>query len=189
VSWAASKAFIWDAARVNLPSGRKCISMATYPAESAGDDSWGRATEYLKYSIEIYSKKYYEYPWNSATTVSGVALGMEYPGIVFCLSNLKKSNLWGDITHEIGHNWFPMIVGTNERKYMWMDEGFNTFINQYSTKIFNHGEYDDTAARPARGIIGLINRTKDPLMVAPEAMGLNAYGQYYRHASRRCIGS
>ncbi|HEX3387201.1 MAG TPA: M1 family metallopeptidase, partial [Mucilaginibacter sp.] len=179
VSWAASKAFIWDAARVNLPSGRKCISMATYPAESAGDNSWGRATEYLKYSIEIYSKKYYEYPWNSAVTVSGVALGMEYPGIVFCLSNLEKGQLWGDITHEIGHNWFPMIVGSNERKYMWMDEGFNTFINQYSTKMFNHGEYDDTTARPARGIVGLINRTKDPLMIAPEAIGLNAYGQYY----------
>jgi hypothetical protein len=179
VSWAASKAFIWDAARVNLPSGRKAISMATYPAESAGDDSWGRATEYLKYSIEIYSKKYFEYPWNSAVTVSGVALGMEYPGIVFCLSNLKKGQLWGDITHEIGHNWFPMIVGSNERKYMWQDEGFNTFINEYSTKMFNHGEYDDTSARPARAIVGLINRIKDPLMVAPEAMGLNAYGQYY----------
>jgi len=179
VSWAASKAFIWDAARVKLPSGRACISMAAYPAESAGDDSWGRATEYLKYSIEIYSKKYYEYPWNSAVTVSGVALGMEYPGIVFCLDNLKKGDLWGDITHEIGHNWFPMIVGTNERKYMWMDEGFNTFINEYSTKMFNHGEYDDTTARPARNIVGFINRINDPLMVAPEAMGLNAYGQYY----------
>lgn len=179
VSWAASKAFIWDAARINFPSGRKGISMATYPVESAGDDSWGRATEYLKYSIEIYSKKYYEYPWNSAVTVSGVALGMEYPGIVFCLDNLKKGNLWGDITHEIGHNWFPMIVGSNERKYMWQDEGFNTFINQYSTQQFNHGEYDDTAARPARNLTGYFKALKDPLMIAPESMGLNDYGQYY----------
>ncbi|MFI5137584.1 MAG: hypothetical protein ACHQIM_07135 [Sphingobacteriales bacterium] len=95
VSWAASTAFIWDAARVNLPSGRKCIAMSTYPAESAGNDSWGRSTEYLKYSIEIYSGKYFEYPWNSATSVSGVALGMEYPGIIFCLSNLKNGRLWG----------------------------------------------------------------------------------------------
>jgi len=179
VSWAASKAFIWDAARVNFPSGRKGIAMATYPVESAGDDSWGRATEYLKYSIEIYSKKYYEYPWNSAVTVSGVALGMEYPGIVFCLDNLKKGNLWGDVTHEIGHNWFPMIVGSNERKYMWQDEGFNTFINEYSTRMFNHGEYDDTTARPAHNLVGYLKRLKDPLMVAPEAMGLNDYGQYY----------
>ncbi|MEO6850314.1 MAG: M1 family metallopeptidase, partial [Mucilaginibacter sp.] len=131
VSWAASTAFIWDAARVNFPSGRKGIAMSAYPVESSGNKSWGRSTEYLKYSMEIYSAKYFEYPWNSAVSVSGVALGMEYPGIIFCLSNLKNGQLWNDVTHEIGHNWFPMIVGSNERKYMWQDEGFNTFINEY----------------------------------------------------------
>jgi hypothetical protein len=183
VAWAASKAFIWDAARVTLPSGRKCIAMAAYPAESAGNDSWGRGTEYLKYSIEIYSKKYFEYPWNSAVTVAGVALGMEYPGAVFCLDNLKKGSLWGDITHEIGHNWFPMIVGSNERKYMWQDEGFNTFINEYSTRMFNHGEYADTNARPAHNLVGYLKRLNDPLMIAPEAMGMNDYGQYYYKTS------
>jgi hypothetical protein len=177
VSWAASKAFIWDAARVNFPSGRKGIAMSTYPVESSGNDSWGRSTEYLKYSIEIYSDKYFEYPWNSAVNVSGVALGMEYPGIIFCLSNLKKGGLWGDVTHEIGHNWFPMIVGSNERKYMWMDEGFNTFINEYSTEKFNHGEYFNTKNRPANGIARMMTTEKDPLMVAPEAQ--NEYGQYY----------
>ncbi len=177
VSWAASNAFIWDAARVNFPSGRKGIAMSTYPVESSGNDSWGRSTEYLKGSMEIYSQEYFEYPWNSAVSVSGVALGMEYPGIIFCLSNLKKGNLWGDITHEIGHNWFPMIVGSNERKYMWMDEGFNTFINEYSTKMFNNGEYDNPKARPANQIAFMMGREKDPLMVAPEAQ--NEYGQYY----------
>jgi hypothetical protein len=177
VSWAASTAFIWDAARVNLPSGRKCIAMSTYPVESSGNDSWGRSTEYLKNSIEIYSAKYFEYPWNGATSVSGVALGMEYPGIIFCLSNLKNGSLWGDITHEIGHNWFPMIVGTNERKYMWMDEGFNTFINEYSTEKFNNGEYFNSKNRPANQIGRMMLREKDPLMTAPEAQ--NEYGQYY----------
>jgi len=177
VSWAASQAFIWDAAKVNLPSGRKCISQSTYPVESSGNDSWGRSTEYLKYSIEIYSDKYFEYPWNSATSVSGVALGMEYPGIIFCLSNLKNGQLWGDITHEIGHNWFPMIVGTNERKFMWMDEGFNTFINEYSTEKFNNGEYFNSKNRPANMIARMMPRLKDPLMTAPEAQ--NDYGQYY----------
>ncbi|HZY38996.1 MAG TPA: M1 family metallopeptidase [Mucilaginibacter sp.] len=177
VSWAASPAFIWDAAKVNLPSGRKCISQSTYPVESSGNDSWGRSTEYLKYSIEIYSDKYFEYPWNSATSVSGVALGMEYPGIIFCLSNLKNGNLWGDITHEIGHNWFPMIVGTNERKFMWMDEGFNTFINEYSTEKFNNGEYFNSKNRMANQIARMMPREKDPLMTPPEAQ--NEYGQYY----------
>jgi hypothetical protein len=177
VSWAASPAFIWDAARVNFPSGRKGIAMATYPVENSAADGWGRATEYLKNSMEIYSKAYYEYPWNSATAVSGVALGMEYPGIVFCLSSIKNDQLWHDVTHEIGHNWFPMIVGTNERKYMWMDEGFNTFINAYASEKFNNGEYKS----PQRATPNFKN-SKDPLMTPPEAMGVGRadYGQYYQ---------
>ena len=176
VSWAASPAFIWDAARVNFPSGRKGIAMSAYPEESAGDDSWSRSTEYLKNSMEIYSAKYFEYPWNSAVSVSGVALGMEYPGIIFCLSNLKDEKLWGDITHEIGHNWFPMIVGTNERKYMWMDEGFNTFINEYATRQFNHGEYISHKKKEAPDLKNML-KANDPLMTPSEAD--NDYGQYY----------
>ncbi len=179
IAWAASKAFIWDAARVNFPSGRKGIAMSVYPKESAGDDAWSRSTEYLKHSMEIYSKLYYEYPWNSAVNVSGVALGMEYPGIIFCLSNFKRGKLWGDVTHEIGHNWFPMIVGSNERKYMWQDEGFNTFINYYASKEFNKGEYFDESELNAQGILQQYKNSKDPLMTPPEAIGLNDYGQYY----------
>lgn len=179
VAWAASKAFIWDAAKVNFPSGRKGIAMSAYPKESAGNDAWGRSTEYLKHSMEIYSKKYFEYPWNSAVNVSGVALGMEYPGIIFCLSNYKKAKLWDDITHEIGHNWFPMIVGSNERKYMWQDEGFNTFINDYASKEFNNGEYFNANDLNAQSILQQYKSSKDPLMTPPEAIGLNDYGQYY----------
>ncbi|MFD0749326.1 M1 family metallopeptidase [Mucilaginibacter calamicampi] len=179
VAWAASKAFIWDAASVNLPSGRKAIAMSAYPKESAGNDAWGRSTEYLKNSMEIYSKKYFEYPWNSAVNVSGVALGMEYPGIIFCLSNYKNGKLWGDVTHEIGHNWFPMIVGSNERKYMWQDEGFNTFINDYAAKEFNNGEYFSATELNAQSVLQQYKSSKDPLMTPPEAIGLNDYGQYY----------
>lgn len=179
VSWAASRAFIWDAAKVNLPSGRPAIAMSAYPVESAGQDAYGRSTEYLKRSMELYSSRYFEYPWNSAVSVAGVALGMEYPGIIFCRSDLKKGNLWGDVTHEIGHNWFPMIVGSNERRFMWMDEGFNTWINQYSTAEFNHGEYLDTSHSIARGLTRAFAREKDPLMTAPEAINLRDYGLYY----------
>jgi hypothetical protein len=181
VSWAASTAFILDGAKVNMPSGRKGIAMSAYPAESMGNDRYGRSTEYLKNSIEIYSKLYYEYPWNSAVNVAGVALGMEYPGIIFCQDGLKTGGLWGDVTHEIGHNWFPMIVGSNERKYMWQDEGFNTFINEYSTKYFNNGEYDRPTARPAMDLAGPMQQMKDPLMTPSEAMGVDNgdYGYYY----------
>ena len=66
---------------------------------------------------------------------------MEYPGIVFCGANAKTEGLWGVTDHELGHTWFPMIVGSNERKYGWMDEGFNTFINSIADDDFNNGEY------------------------------------------------
>jgi hypothetical protein len=68
--------------------------------------------------------------------VAGVVGGMEYPGIVFCGYKAQKERLWGVIDHEFGHTWFPMIVGSNERLYGWMDEGFNTFINTLSTADF-----------------------------------------------------
>lgn len=141
VAWATSRAFIWDAMRINVPSGHPCLAMAVYPAESAGDSSWGRAAEYVKGTIEYNSKQWFEYPYPVAANVAGIAGGMEYPGIVFCGYRARRAGMWGVTTHEFGHNWFPMIVGSNERKYAWMDEGFNTFINIYSTRNFNNGEY------------------------------------------------
>ncbi|ANI90018.1 peptidase M1 [Arachidicoccus ginsenosidimutans] len=184
VSWAASKAFRWDATRINFPSGRKGISMAVYPVESQGYDAYGRAADYLKRSIEIYSKDYFEYPWNSAVVVAGVALGMEYPGIVFTSYKIKTRSLWGDVTHEIGHNWFPMIVGSNERRFMWMDEGFNTFINQFSSFEYNNGEYGNKhypSISPRAG--RMLSYEKDPLMTPPEAMGFRDVGLYYNKTS------
>ena len=141
VSWAASTAFIWDAARMNLPSGRKALAMSVYPVESAGDSAWGRATEYTKGSIENYSRRWFEYPYNTATNVASNISGMEYPSIVFCGFKSKGRGLFGVTDHEFGHTWFPMIVGSNERKYGWMDEGFNTFINSLADLDFNNGEY------------------------------------------------
>jgi len=70
---------------------------------------------------------------------------MEYPGIVFCSMRSREGGLWEVTNHEFGHNWFPMVVGSNERKYAWMDEGFNTFINKVDTKVFNNGEYYEKA--------------------------------------------
>jgi hypothetical protein len=74
---------------------------------------------------------------NIATNVGG----MEYPGIVFCDYKAETESLFGVTDHEFGHTWFPMIVGSNERKYGWMDEGFNTFINSLADDDFNNGEY------------------------------------------------
>ncbi len=145
VAWAASKAFIQDAARINLPSGKKAMAISVYPAESIAKNGngWQRSTEFTKASIEHYSNKWFEFPYPAATNVAGIVGGMEYPGIVFCGSGASGSGLWGVTDHEFGHTWFPMIVGSNERKYAWMDEGFNTFINDGSTEAFNNGEFKE----------------------------------------------
>lgn len=143
-AWAASSAFILDAARINLPSGKASLAMSAYPVESAKERSgndWRRSTEFVKASIEHYSQKWLEYPYPAAINVAGIVGGMEYPGIVFCSYQSKGADLWGVTDHEFGHTWFPMIVGSNERKYAWMDEGFNTFINDLSTEAFNKGEF------------------------------------------------
>lgn len=143
VAWAASKAFVQDAAKINLPSGKKCMAISVYPVESIVKDGWQRSTEMVKGSIEHYSTKWFEYPYPAATNVAGIVGGMEYPGIVFCSAESSGQGLWGVTDHEFGHTWFPMIVGSNERKYAWMDEGFNTFINGYSTAEFNKGEFTE----------------------------------------------
>jgi len=140
-SWGSSAAFIIDAAKMDLPSGKKAMAISAYPVESDGNDAWGRSTEYIKKSIEYNSAKWFEFPYPNATAVAGITGGMEYPGIVFCGYKAKKGQLWGVNDHEFGHTWFPMIVGSNERLYGWMDEGFNTFINTLSTANFNNGEY------------------------------------------------
>ena len=167
VAWAASAAFVWDAAKMNLPSGRKSLAMSLYPTEAAQDTAWNRSTEYVKKSIEYNSKQWYEYTYPVATNVAGVVGGMEYPGIVFCGERAKKGSLWGVTDHEFGHNWFPMIVGSNERKYPWMDEGFNTFINILSTKNFNAGEYKELADVEGRTAPGVVRALLDPNMDVP----------------------
>ncbi len=145
VAWSASKAFILDAARINLPSGKPCMAISAYPVESTRDkkgNDYRRSTEMVKGAIEHYSNKWFEFPYPAATNVATNVSGMEYPGIVFCSYTSVGEGLWGVTDHEFGHTWFPMIVGSNERKYAWMDEGFNTFINGLSTKAFNKGEFN-----------------------------------------------
>ena len=143
-SWAASSAFVIDAAKMILPSGKKSMAISAYPVESdsaTNGSGWRRSTEFVKKSLEYNSTKWFEYPYPAATAVAGIVGGMEYPGIVFCGAGSRGRGLWGVHDHEFGHTWFPMIVGSNERLYGWMDEGFNTFINTLSTANFNNGEF------------------------------------------------
>ncbi|RIA43727.1 hypothetical protein DFR49_1955 [Hephaestia caeni] len=141
VAWSASSGFAWDAARINLPGGKTALAMSLYPAESQGADRWGRSTEYMKDAVERFSAKWYPYPWPAAINIAGPATGMEYPGIVFDGIDDAGKELFWISAHEIGHSWFPMIVGFDERRHAWMDEGFNTFIDVYESDEFNNGEY------------------------------------------------
>ena len=181
MAWASSKAFVWDAARINLPEGKKALAMSVYPVESATDSGWNRSTEYTKGSIEFYSKYLYSYPYPVAVNVAGIVGGMEYPGIVFCSARAKMGGLWGVTSHEFGHIWFPMIVGSNERKYAWMDEGFNTFINTLAEKEFNNGEYANNRELDPAGLTApFFGPTSQsiytvPDVVKPRNLGVVAY--------------
>jgi hypothetical protein len=185
VAFGASRAYIWDAAGVNLPEGRKSLAMSVYPVESAGVGAWGRATEYLKRSMEYFSAKWLTYPYPVAVNEAGIAGGMEYPGIVFDGITDKGKELYWVTAHEIGHNWFPMIVGTDERRFGWMDEGFNTFIDVYASDNFNKGEfapkrdgeYAPGGGDPADEIVPILLDTAAPSIMTVA----DAIPEKYRH--------
>lgn len=172
VAWGASKAFVLDGAKIDLPSGKKSLALSAYPVESIRPNGWQRSTEMVKASIEFYSKNYYEYPYPAAINVAGIVGGMEYPGIIFCHYTANGSGLWGVTDHELGHTWFPMIVGSNERKYAWMDEGFNTFINDFSTQHFNNGEFKHSGFfnDPTLTVRATFDDKMDPLQTEPDVI-------------------
>ncbi len=170
VAWASSASFIVDAAKINLPSGKKSLAVSAYPVESDGSGAWSRSTEYTKSCIENYSKRWFEFPYPAATNVAGITGGMEYPGIVFCEYTSRGSDLWGVTDHEFGHTWFPMIVGSNERQFAWMDEGFNTFINKLSGEDFNNGEYKGPKENQHMKGEYLTNPELEPIMTIPDGL-------------------
>ena len=138
-AWAASDAFMWDACNATITdldgTQRDVRCQSFFPAEATvwgNDDKDGGSTRYIKHSIEFYSDWLYPYPYPVMSNINGPEGGMEYPGIIFCGSKTNADGLFGVTDHEVGHNWFPMLVNSDERRYMWQDEGFNTFINIYS---------------------------------------------------------
>jgi hypothetical protein len=179
VAFGASAGFVWDAARINLPDGKKSLAMSVYPIESAKDSGWKRSTEFVKAAIENYSSRWYPYPYPNAVNVAGSVSGMEYPGIVFCFTYSYGKELWSVTSHEFGHTWFPMIVGSNERKYPWMDEGFNTFINSVADRDFNNGEFRSNPRYRERSV-RFFQPNSEAIMTSPEVtnpryLAANAY--------------
>ncbi len=185
VAFTASPAFVWDAARINLPGGGHALAMSVYPPESAGAPKWGRSTEYVKFAIEHFSARWFTYPWPVMVNLGGHGAGMEYPGIVFDDRADAGRDLFWITTHEVGHSWFPMIVGSNERRDAWMDEGFNTFIDVYASDAFNHGEYApkrdseyaEHGGNPVDEILPVLADRDAPTILAPA----DQISEKYRH--------
>jgi hypothetical protein len=182
VAFGASPAFNWDAARINLPAGRSALSMSFYPPEAR---AWGRSSEYIKDAVERFSAKWYPYPWPTAINVAGPAAGMEYPGLVFDDIDAPAKPLFWISAHEIGHSWFPMTVGFNERRDAWMDEGFNTFIDVYESDEFQGGvfgpkrdsEYAPKGGNPVEEILAVLADPQAP----PILTRADSVTEKYRH--------
>jgi hypothetical protein len=174
VAWSASPVFVWDAARINLPDGKVTLAESVYPPESVGEEAWSRSTEYVKDTVERFSRQWYPYPWPAAINVAGFSTGMEYPGIVFDGIEDKGKTLFWITAHEIGHNWFPMIVGSNERRNAFMDEGFNTFIDIQESAEFEGGVYGpkrdseySAGGEPADTILKVLDNQTAPNILMP----------------------
>jgi hypothetical protein len=177
VAWAMSSAYIWDAAKINLPGKGTALAQSVYPKESTqGERAWARSTEMMKASVEYFSNKWFKYPYQVATSAAGGVGGMEFPGFAFNGYDVKPYMMYLLASHEIGHTWFPMIVGSDERRNPFMDEGFNTFMDVYSQKEFNNGEfapkrdgeYAPNGGNPADEIIEVIEATKGgPTLMTP----------------------
>jgi peptidase M1-like protein len=137
-AWAASPEYLWDAAGWN-----GVLAQAFYRPSAA--DIWKEAAQMSRYSIQEYSTRWFRYPYPQISAVEGPVSGMEYPMVAMEARGDSAAGLYRVLTHEIGHMWYPMIVGSDERRYAWMDEGFNTFINTFSEE--GYWKRDDSATR------------------------------------------
>ena len=176
VAWAASPEYLWDASSWN-----GIITQAYYRPSAI--DPWKDAADQARMSIEEYSTRWFKYPWPQMSAVEGPISGMEYPMLVMEAKSDDKYDLYNVVTHEIGHNWFPMLVGSNERTHMWQDEGFDTFINTFSEGR-RYPEKGDQLARAAgeRGYVEQAMKANVdvpidvmPDRIEPRILGLAAY--------------
>jgi hypothetical protein len=174
--WAASPDYMWDAS-----SWQGHLANAYYRPSAI--ETWNDAADQARMSIMEYSERWFQYPYPQISVVEGPISGMEYPMVAMETKSADKYDLYNVITHEIGHMWYPMIVGSNERVHMWQDEGFNTFINYFSEarRYPEKGTYEQRVAHDRAEVEEFMRRGYDqPLEVAPDRinpqlLGENAY--------------
>ena len=187
-AWASSRKFIWDALQITQ-TGKPVLCMSFYPKE--GNPLWGQySTEVVAHTIKTYSKFTIPYAYPVAISVHGPVGGMEYPMLCFnggrpekdgTYSAERKYGMISVIIHEVGHNFFPMIINSDERQWTWMDEGLNSFV-QYLTEQEWERNYPSRRGEP-RNIVSYMQSDKSiqtPIMINSESalqFGNNAYGK------------
>ena len=186
-AWASSRKFIWDAKYHEFTKGKKAWAMSFYPIEA--EPLWSKySTESVAHTLDVFSKFTFDYPYPVAISVNGPVFGMEYPMICFngprpekdgTYSESTKNALIGVVIHEVGHNWFPMIVNSDERQWTWMDEGINTFL-QFLAQAEWQQKWSSGRGKP-KSITGYMSSSKQrPIMTNSESIhqfGSNAYSK------------
>jgi hypothetical protein len=186
--FSTSRKFIVDAMAVNLPTN-KPLAISVYPKEA--NPLWGDlSTKAVAHTLKTYSHHTFDYPYPKAVSVSAEDQGMEYPMICWnygrpddkgFVSDRTKYGMLGVIIHEVGHNFFPMIVNSDERQWSWMDEGLNTFL-EYLTEVSFDPNFPATRG-PAKNIVPYMKGNQqylEPIMSNSEGIynfGANAYGK------------
>ena len=186
-AWASSRKFIWDAMG-NDCGGKNVMCMSLYPLEA--EPLWSKySTHAVAHTIDVYSKFTFDYPYPVAISVNGVVRGgMEYPMICFngprpekdgTYTKRAKYGLISVVIHEVGHNWFPMIVNSDERQWTWMDEGLNTFV-QYLAEQEWERKYPSRSGEPRNITAYMASTNQVPIMTNSESIlqfGPNAYAK------------
>ncbi|WP_367392096.1 M1 family metallopeptidase [Lewinella sp. LCG006] len=188
-AFASSRKFIWDAMGVEQEDGSVVMAMSMYPKE--GNPLWERySTKVVAHTLKWYSHYTFAYPYPVAWSIHAASIGMEYPMICFNFGRPEKDGTYservkygmiGVIIHEVGHNYFPMIVNSDERQWTWMDEGLNSFL-QYLTEQQWERDYPSRRG-PAANIVPYMAGDKEgisPIMTNSESIlqfGNNAYGK------------
>jgi len=185
-AFASSRKFIWDAMGVEL-SGKNVMAMSFYPNE--GEPLWSKySTHAVAHTLEVYSKFTFDYPYPVAISVNGPVGGMEYPMICFngprpekdgTYSPRTKYGLISVVIHEVGHNWFPMIVNSDERQWTWMDEGLNTFMQFLAEQEWEE-KYPSRRGKPANIVPYMTSANQVPIMTNSDSvlnLGSNAYAK------------
>jgi len=186
-AWASSRKFIWDAAGRKF-GDRTVLAMSYYPKE--GEPLWSKySTHAILHTLDVYSKHTFDYPYPVAISVNGAVGGMEYPMISFngprpeddgTYPARTKYGLISVVIHEVGHNWFPMIVNSDERQWTWMDEGLNTFLQFLAEQEWER-DYPSRSGHGPRIVEYMAGpEGKRPIMTNSESLmqfGANAYAK------------